>query len=268
MANKYTIHEISKLLGISSDAIRLYEKEGLVTPVRDPQNGYRYYETMEIQRIMGIHLYRQLDVSIAEIRNLLTATSLQEVADNFSYLVLHTENEIERLQKKLEKVRFMKQHIDNLNQGTSHYSIQELPAIYTLYHQDFSKPLYSNMKDILASPIFSFGNFCYSLEANENQEYLSKALQFAVREPMMKVCPWSDKADSLPKIESCRCLYSVTTAPIYSELHWNLDGMLSYAKEHNIRCASNAYAFYVFSIVPEDIVMDFYEIYLPIIEES
>ena len=268
MANLYTIHEISKLLGISSDAIRLYEKEGLVTPVRDPQNGYRYYETMEIQRIMGIYLYRQLDVSIAEIRNLLTATSLQEVADNFSYLVLHTENEIERLQKKLDKMRFMKQHIENLNHGQNNYSIAELPAIYTLYHQDFSKPLYSNMKDILTSPIFSFGNFCYSLEADENQQFQSKALQFAVREPMMQVCPWSDKADSLPRIEGCRCLYTVVKAPIYSELHWDLDGMLSYAKEHGICCTSHAYAFYVFSIVPEDTVMDFYEIYLPILDEK
>ena len=55
MANRYTIHEIAKLLGISTDAIRLYEKEGLVTPVHDPQNGYRYYETLDIQRIMGIY---------------------------------------------------------------------------------------------------------------------------------------------------------------------------------------------------------------------
>lgn len=266
MGNRYTIHEISKLLGISSDAIRLYEKEGLVTPVRDPQNGYRYYETLEIQRIMGIHLYRQLDVSIAEIRNLLTATSLNKVSDNFSYLVLHTENEIERLQKKLEKLRFMKQHMDNLIDGQINFCIKELPAFYPIYHQDFSQLIYSNMKDILASPIFSFGNFCYSLEAGTDAHYVSKALQFTIREPMMKVCPWYDKADSFPRIESCRCLYTVVKAPIYSELHWNLSELLSYAKENNIRCASQAYAFYVFSIVPEDTVIDYYEVYLPVFD--
>lgn len=266
MGNRYTINEISKLLGISSDAIRLYEKEGLVTPVRDPQNGYRYYETLEIQRIMGIHLYRQLDVSIAEIRNLMNTNSLSEVSDNFSYLILHTENKIECLQNRLEKLRFMKQHLDNLIEGQIHCSIKELPAIYTLYHQDFSQPLYTNMKDILASPIFSFGNFCYSLEKTEQHQYVSKALQFAVREPMMKVCPWHDKAESLPRIEGCRCLYTVVKAPIYSELHWDLDEMLAYAKENNISCSSHAYAFYVFSIVPKDTVIDYYEVYLPILE--
>lgn len=265
MRNRYTIHEISKLMGISADAIRLYEKEGLVTPVRDPQNGYRYYETMEIQHIMMIHLYRQLGVSIAEIRNLLTASSLSTVSEEFSYLALHTENEIERLQKRLEKLRFMKQHLDNLIEGQSTCSIKDLPAIYTLYHQDFSEPLYSNMKDILASPVFSFGNFCYSLEQADNNQYQSKALQFAIREPMMKVCPWYDKADSLPRIEGCRCIYSVVKAPIYSELHWHLDEMISYAKEHDLSYSTNAYAFYVFSIIQQDTIIDYYEVYLPIL---
>lgn len=265
MANRYTIHEIAKLLGISADAIRLYEKEGLVTPVHDPQNGYRYYETLDIQRIMGIYLYRQLDVSLAEIKDLLTASSITEVSGSFSSLILNTESEIERLQKKLEKIRFMKQHLENLNQGFHTYHILDLPDLYLLYHQDFSKPLYSNMRDILNSPIFSFGNFCYSLQIDENQTFQSQALQFAIREPMMMLCPWSDKSSSLPKVPGCRCLYTVTSTPIYSELHWNLDGLLAYAKEHNLHCADHAYAFYIFSVIPEDIVMDFYEIYVPLL---
>ena len=65
---RYTIHDVAALLGISPDAIRLYEKEGLVFPLRDPNNGYRYYEFAQIHRILGISLYRQLGVGIAEIR--------------------------------------------------------------------------------------------------------------------------------------------------------------------------------------------------------
>ena len=132
MAKKYTIREVADLIGLSTDAIRLYEKEGLFSPLRDPNNGYRYYGPDEIQHIMGIHLYRQLDVSIAEIRNLLSASSLDVISENFSNLVLHTENEIECLQKRLEKLQFMKQHIDNLIEGQTHCCIKNLPAIYTL----------------------------------------------------------------------------------------------------------------------------------------
>ena len=41
---RYSIHSVAELLGISADAIRLYEKEGLVSPMRDESNGYRYYD--------------------------------------------------------------------------------------------------------------------------------------------------------------------------------------------------------------------------------
>lgn len=32
---RYSIHSVAELLGVSADAIRLYEKEGLVKPLRD-----------------------------------------------------------------------------------------------------------------------------------------------------------------------------------------------------------------------------------------
>ena len=72
MKTQYTIHDVAARLGISADAIRLYEKEGLVEPERNPQNGYRYYGFDQIHKIMGISLYRQLDVGIAEIREILS----------------------------------------------------------------------------------------------------------------------------------------------------------------------------------------------------
>lgn len=163
MRKKYTIRDIGALIGLSTDAIRLYEKEGLVSPLRDPNNGYRYYGPNEIQRIMGIHLYRQLDASISEIRELSTTTTLLEVSDYFSSFITETENEIQTLQNRLEKIRFMKKHIEILSSAPGTCSIQDLPALYMLFQQDFSKTLYENMKDILTSPVFSYGNFCYTL---------------------------------------------------------------------------------------------------------
>lgn len=264
MAKKYTIREVAELIGLSTDAIRLYEKEGLISPLRDPNNGYRYYGPDEIQRIMGIHLYRQLDASIAEIRNLYSATSLPEVADYFSAFIHQTDSEIQRLQNRLDKLRFMKQHLETLQQGLNTCSIQELPDFYMLYQQDFSKTLYENMKDILTSPVFSFGNFCYTLRTNATGTYSPHALEFAIREPMMKVCPWHEKADSFRKITGCRCIYTVITAPDLNGVEWDLSRVYRYAKEHNLICKSELYSFYIYSLTVENVITDFYEIYLPI----
>ena len=266
MTKRYTIREVADLIGISTDAIRLYEKEGLISPQRDPQNGYRYYGPEEIQRTMGIHLYRQLDASISEIRDLYTATTLPEVANHFSSFISQAEIEMDRLEKKLEKLRFMKEHIETINNGLASCSIRTLPDMYLLYQQDFSKTLYENMKDVLTSPIFSFGNFCYTLRTSDTGTYSPHALEFAIREPMMKVCPWNEKADTFKKINGCRCIYTVITAPDLDGVEWDLTNAFAFAKEQDLECAPEFYSFYVYSIVSEGTSIDFYEIYIPIIE--
>ncbi len=266
MSKKYTIREVAALIGLSTDAIRLYEKEGLVSPLRDPNNGYRYYGPDEIQRIMGIHLYRQLDTSLADIKNLYTSKTLLEVSDYFSSFITRTEDEIYQLQNRLAKMYFMKNHIDTLNHGLETCSILELPSLYLLFQQDFSKTLYENMKNVFISPVFSYGNFCYTLRTNTSGTYIPHALEFAIREPMMKVCPWKEKADTFKKIDGCTCIYSVITAPAPTGVEWDLSRIYDYAKKHHLNCASEGYAFYIYSLNSEDYILDFYEIYLPILD--
>lgn len=81
------------MLGISADAIRLYEKEGLVHPTRNPGNGYRYYNFQEIQRVMGISLYRQLGIGINKIRQLVQQQSFDEVEGQFDRLIEENERD-------------------------------------------------------------------------------------------------------------------------------------------------------------------------------
>ena len=64
---QYTIHEVAAFSISPTDAIQLYEKEGLVTPTRNPENGR--YNTEQIHRITG-NLSRKLHGSIAEIKRL------------------------------------------------------------------------------------------------------------------------------------------------------------------------------------------------------
>ena len=47
MYQKYSIGTMAKLMGISAEAIRYYESRNIISPVRDPETGYRYYNTWE-----------------------------------------------------------------------------------------------------------------------------------------------------------------------------------------------------------------------------
>lgn len=54
----YKISQIAKLLGLSSDTIRFYEKKGLVHPSVNPDNQYREYDLDNILELLDIIYYR------------------------------------------------------------------------------------------------------------------------------------------------------------------------------------------------------------------
>ena len=261
---RYTIHDVAALLGISPDAIRLYEKEGLVFPLRDPNNGYRYYEFAQIHRILGISLYRQLGVGIAEIRELLSGRSFDELCDHFDSMIELNERKIEQLQQQTEKMRFMKTHLENLNKGYETYSIRQLPDAYVVYHQEHALLLYKEIKTLFQSPVFSFGNFCYHLQKEENEKYQSQTLEFIIQKKMLELSPWKNAAESFPVQKGSRCLYTVKTSPGHAA--WDLSDMEQYAKENGLRCKKYAYAFFVYSMLQEETIQDYYEIYIPLVE--
>ena len=266
MKTPYTIHDVAALLGISADAIRLYEKEGLVEPKRNPKNGYRYYEFEQIHRIMGIALYRQLDVGLSEIRELFTSNTFEDVSRQFSDYIAGSEREIERIKKRMEKLRFMKGHLDSLASGIGRYQIKELPNCYILYHQDSIALLYREMQKIITSPIFSFGNFCYVLHGENNDIYKAGALEFLVREPMLALTSWKEGTDIFPMHEGCRCIYTVRKAADDERGAWDLTGMRQFAEKQHVKTASVAYVFYIYSLANKTKIDDYYEIYLPIRE--
>ena len=143
MGKLYTIHQVAELLGISTDAIRLYEKEKLIQPERNPDNGYRYYNFEQLQRVMGIYLYRQLGVGISGIRELIKHQTFEGVEAQFDSFIESSEKEILRLQRRLEKMKFMKRHLENVKEGLNSPCIRQMENCYILYHQDFPDLQYS-----------------------------------------------------------------------------------------------------------------------------
>lgn len=65
------INEVEAAVGVTKKNIRFYEEEGLISPRREPGNGYRSYSEADVERLRRIKLLRKLDVPLAEIRQML-----------------------------------------------------------------------------------------------------------------------------------------------------------------------------------------------------
>ena len=68
------INEVEALVGITRKNIRFYESEGLLSPRRNSENGYRDYGEAEVEALRRIKLLRKLGVPLEEIRQMQSGT--------------------------------------------------------------------------------------------------------------------------------------------------------------------------------------------------
>lgn len=66
------IGQLARLVGIETQTIRFYEKQGLLSPPDRQENGYRSYSKMHGEQLAFIWRCRKLDLSLVEIHELLS----------------------------------------------------------------------------------------------------------------------------------------------------------------------------------------------------
>jgi DNA-binding transcriptional MerR regulator len=71
MSLELSINGLAKLAGISTRTLRYYDELGLLSPKRVNSNGYRVYGQKEVDLLQQILFYRELGVSLGEIKNII-----------------------------------------------------------------------------------------------------------------------------------------------------------------------------------------------------
>ena len=80
MKELYTIGEVSKLIGISSQTLRYYDKIGVVKPAFvNEATGYRRYTYDQINYIDRIKYLQDFGLSLDEIRSSLESNSVDDI---------------------------------------------------------------------------------------------------------------------------------------------------------------------------------------------
>lgn len=110
------INEVERMVGITQKNIRFYEKEGLLSPQRSPENGYREYGPKEVETLKRIKLLRRLSIPIDEIRNLQTMRlSLQDVLKRHSVTLGEQSSNLLKVQAVCTQMLEKQESFDELN---------------------------------------------------------------------------------------------------------------------------------------------------------
>ena len=91
------INQVEQIVGITKKNIRFYEEQGLLSPGRNRENGYRDYSDDDIKTLEQIKFLRKLGLPIEEIR--LMQSGKSTVADSMKRQLVTLEREKHNLQQ-------------------------------------------------------------------------------------------------------------------------------------------------------------------------
>ena len=176
MYNTYTIGELAKILGITAETIRYYERKGIIASIHDQETGYRYYTTWDLHMLIRARCYLGFGLSIEETAGILQSKSLEEIDD----LLEEQEQIIQKniiyqmnLLKRLRTNRKLISRSENLN-----FTLQKRPGIYRIdtqkcYTIDLKKEEREELKEFCQKIPFVFSTALFPKEhiENENKEF-------------------------------------------------------------------------------------------------
>lgn len=113
----FRIGEFSKLAKTTIKTIRYYDEVGLLKPVFVDDNGYRYYETEQLNDLIEIMELRSLDVPIVKIKEFLNSSYKDKILEDHLLVLKNnldkTKSQISLLKKYIVKTKegdFMKKY--------------------------------------------------------------------------------------------------------------------------------------------------------------
>ncbi|QAS52932.1 MerR family DNA-binding transcriptional regulator [Halobacillus litoralis] len=93
------IGEVADFTGVNPSAIRHWEKEGLFTSVRNPENGYRLFTPTHVRKILLIHTLRNTVYFLDHMKEYVNAIEQQSVGQAKRV----TENAVLQINERLRK---------------------------------------------------------------------------------------------------------------------------------------------------------------------
>ena len=188
-----TVHEVSGLTGVSIRALHHYDRIGLLHPAEISESGYRLYDDTALERLQCIMLFKELQFSLKEIKEILDSPCFDRDRALDQQITL-LEMKKEHLQNLIELARGIKtigvKHMDFTAFDTRKMDEYAKQAKASWRHKKVQKLLdyisqhyYTCSKEILASLGSSYvagGSMTQNINAaggDGTAEFASRAIQ-------------------------------------------------------------------------------------------
>ncbi|WP_068781010.1 MerR family transcriptional regulator [Paenibacillus sp. GM2] len=211
---RYSIGEFASIIGVSADTLRLYEKQGIIRPLKDHSNNYRYYNDLDVRSLLMSRLYRSLNIPLQDVSELINGATAQQVQQQLLQSKTNLDEQIRRSTLLLKKMDEIETELGQIEERLHQCRIKLLPPRYRLKQTSQDRLLKEPyLKETVNEwmELLPFTYFCFRIE-NWNDAPDNYPLKYSwgmtlTQDDMLNLnVRVSDGVENLPSV---RCLSSV-----------------------------------------------------------
>ena len=262
---EYRIGDVADLVGLSRDALRFYEKKGVIT-ARKKENGYRYYSENDIYKLMYVLYHRKMNTSLEEIEGLVgEGTSRSYLKDRTRQRIAEEMAKMRSHQQAVTRLRLVERDLDAIESCLDVCQVKRFPAGYIMGScqslQEGLKEWFrlSSSGDGLDMTYF-YNVLTYTPERGLVQEGTQLLLYRGI-EPYLD--PEIDLSDN-PPTEEVDCIYSVVESAQALPDPSVYRRMAAWGERLGLKPGNRIYANDMMSFFKNDTVSYCLELFLPL----
>lgn len=132
---KYKIGEVSKILNIPKGTLRFFETKGIVTPVKDCENNYRYYEAWDINYLIEYQRYRSFDFDTNETQSILHSDDMGTLKERMTTKLGEIDRKLQYYKLLKEKSESYIEQLDYVDEKIGTIQLMEMPLMRYFLHR-------------------------------------------------------------------------------------------------------------------------------------
>lgn len=267
MNYKYSISDAAKTLGLSSEMLRYYERQGILIPERS-NSGYRYFSSKDIGLLIGVKRLQGMGYSLEEVETIINSASLDKVQEMLKDMEVKISKEIRWQQLVMNSVKKQHDYFDKLKCPSDKYSLKTSSAVYRI---DFEYNTRVLVKENMMSHLDKWVSLLPVVEISP--EFTLDAIYNGLDE-----CNWGLMIDAALAgefglsgtpgaviIPSQPCIATIISSEGSGHIMAGMiNDAVSYAENNGMKISGNAWGYTIGSFSHNGVHKRYHEIYIPV----
>lgn len=124
-----TVGQMSKLFNITTETLRHYDRIGLLKPIINKENGYRYYSIKEMEKLDLILDAKYLEIPLSNIKEAIANDSIEDYIELIQLQEKTIDAKINHLLKIKEQAKEKKTILNEMMNFKNNYNFEELEIV-------------------------------------------------------------------------------------------------------------------------------------------